>query len=358
MDAANWVLRVNDRIAGLVTEMSDDLAGLGPDAQRFTEYAGQALSGGKRFRALFCALGYASLNPELPESLELVAAGLEYFHAAALAHDDIMDKSDTRRGRPAAHRHFQSVHESEAWSRDSAHYGVSAALLVGDYLLAGSDLAVARGLAEHANTTHARRARSEFDRMKLDVTVGQYLDIVEENAWPTVAPENALRRAETVVTYKSAKYSIEAPLIIGALLAGADDDFVDSIRRFALPLGDAFQLRDDLLGVFGDESITGKPVGDDIREGKRTVLIALAMPHLSNDERDLLNTTLGNTNASLSQVTEVMRLLEETQARSQVEERINAAFSEAMLALNSIPVHENARDSWRDFAERVVRRDS
>lgn len=354
MDTNDWVNRVNAHIRATLEHQTATLGHLGADVTEFTAFAGAMLAGGKRFRAQFCALGYLCGSHDLPDSLWDVAAGLELFHAAALAHDDIMDKSDTRRGLPSAHRHFENLHRSNKWDGDATHFGESAALLFGDFLLALSDLAVARGFRDHSNRDASFAARLEFDQMRLDVTAGQYLDIVEENAWPQVTPESALARAQTVLTYKSAKYSIEAPLVIGASLAGASETAIAALREFAIPLGNAFQLRDDVLGVFGDPAVTGKPVGDDLVEGKRTVLIALAMQKLSAEDRAALNRKLGTVGLDVTEISRIQRLLESTGARAAVEEMIEAEFARSLAVLER-PVFDNAaRRALTQLAERVV----
>ena len=358
MDTSSWVTRVNEHIRATLDEQRSTLEHLGSDVSAFTDFAATMLSGGKRFRAQFCALGYACASHELPDSLWDVAAGLELFHAAALAHDDIMDKSDTRRGNPAAHRFFEGSHRDQGWAGDSEHFGVSSALLFGDFLLALSDLAVARGFRDHADRDASFAARLEFDQMRLDVTAGQYLDIVEENAWPRVSPADSLNRARTVLTYKSAKYSIEAPLVIGASLAGASSETIATLRNFAVPLGNAFQLRDDVLGVFGDPAVTGKPVGDDLVEGKRTVLIALAMQHLDDDSRNELNSSLGSDSLSGEQIARIQALLESTGARAAVEAMIEDEFTTALSALESSSLGTGAQAALRELAERVVVRSS
>jgi geranylgeranyl diphosphate synthase type I len=357
MDIESWVSRVDARLRALVAEQSTLVSQLGPDVSDFTAYADTMLAGGKRFRAVFCALGYATTSPVLPDSLCDLAVGLEIFHAAALAHDDIMDHSDTRRGAPSAHRRFEQRHASNGWAGDAEHFGTSSALLFGDFLLALSDVSVSRGLASHTDQPASVRARAEFDRMRLDVTAGQYLDIVEENAWPTVPIDESLGRAATVLTYKSAKYSIEAPLVIGALLGGASEHLIAGLRAFALPLGNAFQLRDDILGVFGDPAVTGKPVGDDLREGKRTVLIALTMAAVSSETRESINAVLGNDAASEEEIRWAQSVCETAGARAQVEARIDSEFATAVNALESLAIDETARAALLALAHRVVKRD-
>jgi geranylgeranyl diphosphate synthase type I len=349
---------VNEHITSILDNQRATLSHLGADVTAFTDFAGVMLAGGKRFRAQFCAMGYSCAAEELPDSLWDVAAGLELFHAAALAHDDIMDNSDTRRGIPAAHRFFENGHRSNGWAGDPEHFGVSSALLFGDFLLALSDLAIARGFRDHTDRDASFAARLEFDQMRLDVTAGQYLDIVEENAWPTVNLDDTITRAKTVLTYKSAKYSIEAPLVIGASLAGASESTIATLRDFAVPLGNAFQLRDDILGVFGDPAVTGKPVGDDLIEGKRTVLIALAMQSLDEGQRAALNTQLGSKTLTPDDITCIQNTLEQTGARQAVEVMIDEEFAAALSAIESSALSAENKLMLRALAERVVVRTS
>ena len=153
--------------------------------------------------------------------------------------------------------------------------------MVGDLLLAWSSELVTEALSHVSVPAIIAGVRGEFHQMWNEVTLGQFLDIHEESCWPITEPDERFERAMRVVTFKSAKYSMEAPLRLGAALAGAGDQDRQALADFGLPLGVAFQLRDDVLGAFGDPEVTGKPSGDDLREGKRTVLIALAEATMS-----------------------------------------------------------------------------
>jgi geranylgeranyl diphosphate synthase type I len=302
-------------------------------------------------------VGFASATPPTPGGPDEtnaidVAAGLEFFHAAALVHDDIMDRSDTRRGKPSAHRAFDALHLRSGYAGDADRFGVSSALLFGDLLLAFSDELVTAGIAGQGPS--GRRARAEFNSMRRDVTVGQYLDIVEEVAWPVVEADTALDRAIRVVTFKSAKYSIEAPLRIGAALAGADAAVLDGLSKFGLPLGIAFQLRDDLLGVFGDEAQTGKPVGDDLREGKRTALIAIAESRLGEATTSLAG--LGDDHLSPARVAEIQLMLRNVGAEDAVERMIAEHLEQAHAALAKAPVADDVRAALGDIAQIVTAR--
>src|SRR5690606_26034035 len=193
--------------------------------------------------------------------------------ASALVHDDLMDASDTRRGRPAAHKALEQEHTSRGWPGDSVQYGAAAAILLGDLLLSWSDELLRRcGLP----LTDVSTALEIFDLCRSEVIAGQFLDVSVQARGHADVDE-----AMTVLRYKSAKYSIERPLHVGAALAGATPAVIERLTAFGLPLGEAFQLRDDILGVYGDPTTTGKPAGDDLVEGKRTVLVALALAHAS-----------------------------------------------------------------------------
>ena len=350
----------------IVTLISSDLTAL-------IDYSRQFLSGGKRFRAQFCYWGAQSVLPPdsglesveqtaglpAPAGLAAVvsaASALEIFHAAALVHDDIIDNSDTRRGAPSAHKLFERLHEREGWAGDPVSYGRASAILLGDLLLGWSDELLDEGLDELADRSSARRARLEFNFMRTEVTAGQYLDILEERAWLAQPEAELLDRALRVIVYKSAKYSVQAPLVIGAALAGASTAQLDSLRAFGLPLGMAYQLRDDLLGVFGDAAVTGKPSGDDLTEGKRTVLIALARERLSNTDRASLDAQLGDPTLDAEQIRALQQLLTASGAVDRVEALIASQVAEALTALHSAPISVVARQKLLELTDRVTRR--
>ena len=355
-DRTEWVNRVNSRLDSFISERESILLSLGPDLMPFIDFSRQFLSGGKRFRAQFALMGFGTQASHIPDFAIDVASALEIFHAAALVHDDIMDKSDTRRGGPSAHRRFEDVHGTAHWAGSSADFGTSAALLFGDLLLAFSDELIAAGFLQSSNSEAALRSRKEFDRMRLDVTAGQYLDIVEERAWPSIDKLEALPRAHRVVIFKSAKYSVEAPLVIGAALAGASDEHIATLRTFGLPLGIAFQLRDDLLGVFGDPSVTGKPAGDDLREGKRTVLIALAQRELADSDVSTMDELLGSANLDEAAIVLLRDMLVSSGAVDQIENLITQQVHIARNALERSQFSADTAGELLALAEGVTQR--
>lgn len=324
------------------------LAGLGEDAQRLVEHARISVSGGKRFRAAFCWWGHLAVTePGDPAALLRACSSLELLHASALVHDDYMDASDVRRGRPATHRAFQQLHRERGWNASPEQYGASAAILLGDLLLSWSDeLLRTCGLP----ADRVLDALGYFDLTRTEVVAGQFLD-VSAQARGTTDVEVAMR----VVRYKSAKYSIERPLHIGAALAGAQPGVIADLSRFGLPLGEAFQLRDDLLGVFGDPEVTGKPAGDDLTEGKRTVLIALALDGLGAADREHLDTSLGRPLAG-DEVIELRRIINASGAHEQVEEVITGLTDRALEALDAADIRDEARRVLRDLAAAATQR--
>jgi geranylgeranyl diphosphate synthase type I len=346
------------------------IAQIAPELATFVDFSRELLRGGKRFRALFCYWGWNAvgashddfdpLGPlEPPKDLQAVVrvcSALEIFHAAALVHDDIMDNSDTRRGVAAAHKKFESLHRAGEWSGDAGDFGRSSGLLLGDLLLGWSDELLDEGLDLLGNRQFGLAARVEFNRMRTEVTVGQYLDILEERSWRSADDDEHLRRAHRVIVYKSAKYSVQAPLAMGASLGGGSLTQVAALRDFGLPLGIAYQLRDDLLGVFGDPLVTGKPAGDDLREGKRTVLIALARAELPSNAVRLLDELLGDLELDARQIEMLQHTIRDSGAIDKVERMIARNVDLARNALGEAPLAKSAVDQLLQLTDTVINR--
>ncbi|HWH98670.1 MAG TPA: polyprenyl synthetase family protein [Pseudolysinimonas sp.] len=362
---------VQSRLDGFLGERGAELRGISPDLDVVDECARRLLAGGKRFRALFCYWGWRAVSahtegfdplddtsdPDL-EAIVSIAAGLEVFHASALVHDDIMDNSDLRRGQPSVHRAFAILHRERGWDGSPDAYGLSSALLLGDLLLGWSDQLVDAGVALADNVAAGRAARAEFAQMRTEVTAGQYLDIFEEMAWRALPEDEHLSRAQRVIVYKSAKYSVEAPLAIGGSLADGSLAQIAALREFGLPLGIAFQLRDDLLGVFGDPAVTGKPAGDDLREGKRTVLITLVRQKLPASAAHVFDELLGDRTLDADQIAMLQTAVRDSGAVDHVERVIAHHLDQARAALADAPLARSARDELTALADAVTRRTS
>lgn len=319
------------------------LESVSPDSVELAEAIAQLTAGGKKLRPLLCYWAWRGAGGTTDDA-GIVTAGmaLELFQAAALIHDDIIDRSDFRRGAPSVHRQFEVRHAERGWHLDGERFGAAAAILTGDMCLAFSEAA----FADIEGTPAGRAAaRAIFNLMRTEVMAGQYLDLLEEAVGPDREPLAAVERALRIVRFKSAKYSTEHPVRIGAALAGASEAALSGYSAFALPLGEAFQLRDDLLGVFGNPAVTGKPAGDDLREGKRTVLIAAALRRGDESDRKALNANLGLPGLTDTEVIELRSLIDATGARDEVETLIEERSRNclrALEALNLDPVCEEA----------------
>lgn len=372
-ESIRFVDLIQSRIDGFFDTPASILVSIADELSPVAAFSRDFLSGGKRFRALFCFWGWQAVRTAgsgeddgadpgaitaggALDAVVSVASALELFHAAALVHDDLIDNSDTRRGAPSAHKRFERLHDREGWGGSGATFGTGAATLLGDLLLILSDELFDEGLTQLVSAPARRAARAEFNRMRLDVTAGQYLDIFEEIGWAGRPDADQLARAERVIVYKSAKYSIESPLLIGGSLAGATVGQHEALRAFGLPLGIAYQLRDDLLGVFGDADVTGKPSGDDLREGKRTVLIALTRQAIPSGARAALDELLGDPDLTPEQIRTMQLTIRESGAVETVEKMIADNVARAIAALDAAPLGAAARAQLRDLAVTVTRR--
>jgi geranylgeranyl diphosphate synthase type I len=298
--------------------------------------------GGKRLRPAFCHWSYVGAGGEDEALVTDVGAGLELLHAFALIHDDVMDGSDLRRGRPTAHRAFDDRHRVEAWRGESRRFGEGVAILIGDLAFAYSDSLLA---------PVPLAARAVWDELRIELNIGQYLDLLG-----TARGDDDLATTQRIATYKSGKYTVERPLHLGAALAGRVDELGASLSRYGLPLGEAFQLRDDLLGAFGDRQAMGKPVGDDLREGKPTPLLAIARSRASRAQAEVL-TGIGDSELDETHLVAIQDALRATGAPDQVEARIRALTDEAIAAARELAISDEARRQLVDLATYVAFRD-
>jgi geranylgeranyl diphosphate synthase type I len=345
LDRCDLRARVQKALDDFLTAHRPQLLSMGPELDAMADALEDFVSGGKRLRPGFCFWGHLGAGGPDSDQVVVAAASLELFQACAIIHDDVMDGSDTRRGQPAVHRRFAEMHASQSWEGDAGVFGRGAAILLGDLCLAWSDEMLAdSGLVNDA-------AREVFDAMRAELMGGQYLDLLEQ-VRGTSTVESALR----VARFKSAKYTIVEPLHLGAALAGAPTEVFDSYAAYGYPLGEAFQLRDDVLGVFGDAEVTGKPVGDDLREGKRTVLIAMALETATDDQQALVRRHLGDPVLDAFGVEAMQQVLVETGAVRRVEELIALRTDEALRALDAAPVTAEAVEVLRELAVAATRR--
>lgn len=301
------------------------------------------VAGGKRLRPAFCYWAFvgAGGSPDDPVVADAGAA-LELLHTFALVHDDVMDGSDLRRGRPAIHAGAIASHRARGWRGEPRRFGEGAAILVGDLAFVYADMLFGDAPA---------RARRVFDELRIELSVGQYLDLVG-----TASGSRDPAQAARIERYKSGKYTVERPLHLGAALAGRLDELAEPLSAVGLPLGEAFQLRDDLLGVFGDVAVTGKPVGDDLREGKLTPLIAIAAARVDGASEALLR-RLGHDDLSEGEIAAIQEVLVESGACDEVERMIERRVDAAFAALARSPLTEEARTALEELGTYVAWRD-
>jgi geranylgeranyl diphosphate synthase type I len=335
-----------DRAEPVVTRIGQELEPVAAATREFV------LAGGKRLRPAFCYWGWRGTGADDSDEALNAAASLELLHACALMHDDVMDASDTRRDRPSTHRHFADLHLSGGWRGDPEVFGASAAILLGDLCLVWADQMFGEcGLDPAA----IDRARGIYAEMRVELMAGQYLDVLA-SALREPDSAAATERALRVARYKSAKYTIERPLQLGGSLAGAPAELLSAYSAYGLPLGEAFQLRDDILGVFGDPAVTGKPAGDDLREGKRTALVTLAEQRAVPAAAAQLSALLGDPDLDAAGVATCRQVISECGALAEVEELIVRRGAQAREALHVPTLDDRALRSLEALAAAVTDR--
>jgi geranylgeranyl diphosphate synthase type I len=322
--------------------IGDELRALSETATRFV------LDGGKRLRPAFCYWGARAVGAADSDEIVRAAASLELLQACALVHDDVIDRSATRRGRPSVHEQFASLHAERQWVGDAAEFGKATAILLGDLFLVWSATMIATSGVHDAALM---RARPIGDAMRVELMAGQFLDVVEQ-----ARGGGSVDRALRVAQFKAAKYTVERPLHLGAALGGGSTQAAEAFTRYGIPLGEAFQLRDDLLGVFGDPAVTGKPAGDDLREGKRTVLIALALEAADPAGRDALARRLGDPALDDAGVEVLRDVVSAGGAADAVEAMITTRVESALAGLADADLDPIARNALVALAGAATRR--
>jgi geranylgeranyl diphosphate synthase type I len=355
LGAAADLAAVDATMRDFFAERRAEADALGPDfAAMVAELENYVLRGGKRIRPAFAWLGWigAGGDPHDPVATAVLnaCAGFELLHAACLIHDDIIDASQTRRGHPAAHVTYAERHRARRFSGDPDAFGTGTAILIGDLALIWADVLVrASGLPADA---HAR-VSPVWSAVRSEVMYGQLLDLIGQ-----ASDDEDVDAALRVDQYKTAAYTVERPLQFGAAIAGADADLVAAYRAFGADIGIAFQLRDDLLGVFGDPAVTGKPSGDDLREGKRTVLLATALHRA--DEHDpnaaaFLRAKIG-TDLAEDELARIRAILVEVGAVEHLEGQIARRADQAMTVLAASNATSTAKHQLAEMAIRATQR--
>lgn len=333
--------QINCSLTSFIAEKSAELSEIDPQLIPVADALKDFLSEGKRFRPIFALIGFVNAGGVLSPEILKAAASLELLQASALIHDDLMDSSDSRRGKPSIHKLFAKEH--------GVNFGNSAAILIGDLALVWSEEALNQsGISIDAlfnvNPINAS--------MRSELMAGQFLDVFEQTQ-----RDFSIERALKIARYKSGKYSIERPLHFGAALATPNNlkRYLEIFSDYGLPLGEAFQLRDDLLGVFGDPNETGKPAGDDLREGKRTALIAYAYERGDTNCRELLKTKLGK-DLDSDEINEIREAIINSGAVIHIEDLIEKLSESALDALDRDEIQDEAKSALIEMVGLVTKR--
>jgi geranylgeranyl diphosphate synthase type I len=337
--------RVEERLDQLLSVERDRWGALDPIlAQAIDEISRLVMSGGKRLRPAFCHWGYVGAGGGIDDQIDISAgAAIEMMHAMALFHDDVMDDAATRRGQPTTHTLATAEHAKNGWTGESRRFGEGVAILVGDLAFVYSDQ-----LLEGAPVEASRI----WNELRIELNIGQYLDIVG-----SVRRERDLAKAERISRYKSGKYTIERPLHLGAVLAAPEraDELIPALSAYGLPLGDAFQMRDDVMGAFGETKDTGKPVGGDLREGKPTPLLARAVSAATPGQLAVLD-LVGDQAMTEQTVANIQQVIVDTGALDELETHISSLTDEAVTSLDLAPITELAKTELAALAEYVSSR--
>ncbi|GAA2181923.1 polyprenyl synthetase family protein [Brooklawnia cerclae] len=346
---------VGTRLGAHLDTMAARLEPVSPILPVLVDVARDLTAGGKRLRPGFAYWGWiaAAGTDDVPEALLGAVSAFELLHVGVLIHDDVLDGSDTRHGRPAAHRQFEAWHRAGGGSGDAEAFGRAMAVLLGDQLIVWSgELATTAGLEPDA----WHRAAPYWHAVRTEVNSGQVLDVCAQYGVGRDPGASAEQVATRVLEEKTSRYTVQRPVQFGAAAGGADEHAIDALGRFGLALGRAFQLRDDLLGVFGDETTTGKPAAGDLREGKRTVLVARALE--SSPDAAELQGLLGRADLTDPQIDRARGILVDSGAVESVEQTITRDYARALAELDAARITAPGRQALAELARMCVERDA
>ena len=327
----------------------DEASKIHPEAVVLSEGVRRFIrNGGKRVRPAFAYSAYVASGGRSLEAILYASAALEVLHAWALIHDDIIDNANLRRGKPSVHKVFEDFHRKRAFSGSAGKFGTDAAILVGDLALTFAD--------ELLNTApfpaeRIRRAKEYYDLMKKQVIFGEYLDVVAP-----LKKQITERDLLTILEYKTAKYTVERPMHIGAVLAGAEEDTLRIFSSYAIPLGQAFQIQDDIMGTFSNEAKIGKPVDSDIKEGKRTLLVLKAYEFSKGAEKRLLDAVLGNQSAGEAEIEAARQIMRESGALEYSQELAYKLIKKAKGEILQAKLVEEGREYLLQAADYLLTR--
>jgi len=317
---------VDRRLSVFLDERIRDACALSPSAGEMMEIVKEfTLRSGKRFRAALSIHGFRCLSDRQDEALWNIAMSMELVQSYLLIHDDVIDEDATRRGGPTVHCAYEAIHRERFRRRQPKHFGISMAIMCGD--LAGT---LAFDAVNQASMEPGVRQRvlSAMTRMLFQVIHGESMDVLSESEEDITEEKMRL-----IYDLKVSSYTLEGPLHMGALLAGADEETLDRMTRYAVPMGEAFQIQDDILGLFGDEEKTGKPLGSDIKAGKRTFLVLKALEKAPPEQRAFLAQRLGSRHLAPGDLDRIRGIVRDAGALAYAERLARSLGDEAREAL-------------------------
>jgi geranylgeranyl diphosphate synthase type I len=341
---------VEKRLEKFLGEKCAEAADISPSSREMMNILKDfTLRGGKRLRAALVFYGYHCFSGERIEALWDIAMSIELVQSFLLIHDDIIDEDTMRRGGPTIHRWYQDLHRQRYTRRDPRHFGESLAIICGDIALALANEIL-------GNAPFEDRLKCEtiiaMNRMIHLVVYGECLDILSE-------VEDETTEEEILMMYrlKAAAYTIEGPLHMGAIMGGATKRDLQRLSRYAIPLGEAFQIQDDILGMFGDEKKLGKPIGSDIREGKKTFLILKALEKADHAKRTLIKDMLGNKDLSERDLKRVRKIIVDSGSLDYARELARRLIEDARKAMRSYTLRKEGKDFLTGIIDFILRRE-
>ncbi|MFC1988375.1 polyprenyl synthetase family protein [Chloroflexota bacterium] len=311
------------------------------------------LSGGKRIRAAFVYYGYRAVGGTDERKINYASAAIEILHSFFLIHDDVIDRSDLRRGKPTIHKMYQQIYESKGLlgrlnNFDKEHFASSAAIMAGDVCCALAYEALFESGFEERKTIEALKM---MQKTVLLTGIGEMIDIIKP-----LARQATEQEVLHVYYLKTALYTIEAPLLLGAILQGTSPEIMDSLAGYGSQVGIAFQIHDDILGVFGTEEDLGKPIGSDIEEGKQTLLIVKAFEKASPAQKKKMESILGNPNITAREIEEVREIIESTGSLDYSRNKAEALVREGKEALAGVSIQEDVKEILMGMADHIIER--
>lgn len=307
------------------------------------------LSSGKRIRPILFCCGYFTAGGDDRKNILKTSISMELIHSYLLIHDDIIDRDDFRHGGVSMHNKYKKKYGCVLGSDECNHFGISMAIIAGD--LASS---FGHKILADSEFPNREKLRAIFEMNKIisNTIVGEAMDVAL-----VLKEKYSMKDIIDMHTYKTAKYTIEGPLYLGAILAGAEGEYLNSLSKYAVPLGVAYQIQDDMIGVFGDEKKIGKPVGSDIKEGKKTLLLLKAYEHGSDDQKKTLDASIGRKDVTPGEVEKVREIIEKTGSLDFSKKEIQKLKDEALSNLEKIKMNEDYKIFFRDFADMLVKRE-